>query len=76
MSESAVRVWVPDNGPGRVVPLPLAVAVRRPSLSVVSPARIARRWRRRVLTMGPQSNPGGTCDGTYAYGGVRQRQGI
>ncbi|SPR97829.1 hypothetical protein CBM2634_A200081 [Cupriavidus taiwanensis] len=76
LSESAVRVWVPDNGQGCVVPLPLAMAVRRPSLSGVRPARIALRWRRRVLTMGPQSNPGGTCDGTYAYGGVRQRQGI
>ncbi|SOY48082.1 hypothetical protein CBM2587_A170148 [Cupriavidus taiwanensis] len=76
MSESAAGVWGPDNGLGRVAPLPLAMAVRCRALSSVRPARIARRWRRRVLTMGPQSNPGGTCDGTYAYGGVRQRQGI
>ncbi|SOY64416.1 hypothetical protein CBM2586_A80025 [Cupriavidus phytorum] len=83
LSESAVALWAPDNGRGRVPPLPCAIAVRRRGLSGVRPARnaaqcgaMARRWRRRVLTMGPQSNPGGTCDGTYAYGGVRQRQGI
>ncbi|SOY48598.1 protein of unknown function [Cupriavidus taiwanensis] len=76
LSESALRVWAPDNGSGRVPSLPLAMTVRRGALSAIRPARIARRWRRRVLTMGPQSNPGGTCDGTYAYGGIRQRQGI